>query len=118
MLVRVLIDASARRFKTHKIFLRAAAAMRWMSRRNQILQGQKPNQGHDQALQQARNTLELVGYQSYLRVRKKGELTVEQELNAITNQRVFHELSAKDVAAGHWTAEMPDLNILRAYVNV
>ncbi|KAL9135544.1 MAG: hypothetical protein Q9175_003252 [Cornicularia normoerica] len=57
---RVIIDASARRFEAQKIFLRAAAAVQWVQRRQSILQGRKPQNGHLQALRQADSTLRNV----------------------------------------------------------
>lgn len=57
---RVIIDASARRFMTQKIFLRAAAAIKWVQRRQSILQGRKPQSGHLQALRQADTALRNV----------------------------------------------------------
>ena len=56
-----MLDASARRFRVQKIYLRAVAAMRWINTRRQILQGQKPHAGHTAALQQAENALRAVG---------------------------------------------------------
>ena len=57
---RVIIDASARRFQAKKIYLRAVAAIRWSNARNNILQGQRPHQGHTAYLQQITNTLRNV----------------------------------------------------------
>ena len=60
MAARILIDASARRFRAQKIYLRAVAAMRWVQARNQILQGQQPHAGHAAALQRVENALAAV----------------------------------------------------------
>lgn len=57
----ILLDASARRFRVQKIYVRAVAAARWINARNQILQGQKPNASHVAALQLAENKLRAVG---------------------------------------------------------
>lgn len=59
-LTRVIIDGAARRFQAQKINLKAAAAMKWINRRNSILQGQKPRNCHIPQLQQADNTLRNV----------------------------------------------------------
>ena len=57
---RILLDASARRFRVHRIYLRAAAAMRWVNRRTQYLQGQTPGPAHATALRQFDDTLRAV----------------------------------------------------------
>ena len=51
-LLRVLMDASIRRFRTQKIFMRTTAAMRWINSRNGILKGQQPGIVHTSALHQ------------------------------------------------------------------
>lgn len=58
----VLLDASVRRFRSHKICLRALAAVRWVNARNIILQGQNQHAGHTVALQQIDYTLGLVSF--------------------------------------------------------
>ena len=58
---RIILDASARRFQAHKIYLRIAAARRWSMNRAQVLQGQKPAQRHHAALANADRTLHNVG---------------------------------------------------------
>jgi hypothetical protein len=47
---RIILDASTRRFQAHKVYLRAAAATRWVNMRQQILRGEKPNGQHANAL--------------------------------------------------------------------
>lgn len=56
----VIFDASARRFQVQKIFLRAAASIKWIQRRQSVLQGRKPQSSHLQALRQADTTLRNV----------------------------------------------------------
>ena len=58
----VILDGSTRRFQAQKIHLRAMAAMKWVSRRNAILQGRKPTNGNIVLLQQADNTLRTVRF--------------------------------------------------------
>lgn len=48
--VRVLLDAYARRHEAQKIYLRQLAAQRWISWRDQVLQGQRPHAGHTESL--------------------------------------------------------------------
>lgn len=57
---RIITDASLRRFRAQKIYLRATAALRWVNSRNAVLQGQRAHAGHALALQQIRNTLRAV----------------------------------------------------------
>ena len=59
-LPRLILDGHARRFKAQKIYYKAAAAMKWIDKRNSILQGQKPRNCHIPQLQQADNTLRNV----------------------------------------------------------
>ena len=59
-LQRVLLDASARRFRAQKIYLQVVAATRWVNSRNTILQGQRAHAGHLMALQQADTALRTV----------------------------------------------------------
>lgn len=66
---RILLDASARRFQAQKIYLRAAAVIRWVNARNAILRGQKPTNGNAAAVQQLDRNLRLV---------RKAPLTVTQ----------------------------------------
>jgi hypothetical protein len=47
---RIILDASTRRFQAHKIYLRAAAAIRWVQLREQVLRGELPAQKHANAL--------------------------------------------------------------------
>ena len=47
---RVLLDAYARRHEGQKIYLRQAAANRWVERRAQILNGDRPNSSNRSAL--------------------------------------------------------------------
>jgi len=58
--LRIILDASTRRFQAHKIYLRAAAAQRWANSRRQILQGARPNGRHAAALAAANDTLRSV----------------------------------------------------------
>ena len=60
----VIVDGSARRFQAQKIHLRATAAVKWINRRNAILQGRKPQNGNIALLQQADNDLRNVSNSS------------------------------------------------------
>ena len=50
MCIRVLLDAYSRRHEGQKIYLRQAAAQRWVGWRDQVLQGQRPHAGHTEQL--------------------------------------------------------------------
>jgi len=47
---RVMLDAYARRHEGQKIYLRQAAAQRWIGWRDEVLQGQRPHTGHTSQL--------------------------------------------------------------------
>ncbi|EME83424.1 uncharacterized protein MYCFIDRAFT_203630 [Pseudocercospora fijiensis CIRAD86] len=91
---RIILDASVRRFMAQKIYLRAAAALRWISSRNAILQGAPPSPGHAPALQQIRYTLRT-------------------ELASITDARVEAGLREADANAGKYTQEDPSLAVIQ-----
>lgn len=58
---RVLLDAYSRRHEGQKIYLRQAAAQRWIEWRDQILQGGRPNSRNRAALQACDVHLRTVG---------------------------------------------------------
>ncbi|CAO1602955.1 hypothetical protein XANCAGTX0491_006550 [Xanthoria calcicola] len=99
-LQRIILDASARRFQSKKIYLRAVAAVRWSNARNAILQSGKPLQQQAVLLQQATANLHT-------------------ELAAVTDTRIFNEFWQTDAEAGYWLQEDPPLatilDWLRAY---
>ena len=61
---RVMLDASIRRFKIQQIYLKASAALRWLTSRNAILGGNRPQPIHTPALQQIANTMRAVRFSS------------------------------------------------------
>ncbi|RHZ66917.1 uncharacterized protein CDV56_109473 [Aspergillus thermomutatus] len=92
-LQRVILDASARRFQAHKIYLRAAAARRWAIHRQNVLRGQRPGPQHTSQLKAVSNTF-------------------RQELQQITDAYVVADLRAADVRAGHWLDDDPSLSAI------
>ncbi|KAL4754894.1 hypothetical protein BDW72DRAFT_104275 [Aspergillus terricola var. indicus] len=96
-LQRVILDGSARRFQAHRIYLRAAAAKRWIIHRDGILRGQRPGPQHAGPMKTISNTL-------------------REELAQISNQHVFADLRAADVRAGHWLAEDPTLDTILSWI--
>ncbi|MCJ1351665.1 MAG: hypothetical protein MMC33_001649 [Icmadophila ericetorum] len=98
-LQRVLLDATARRFRAQKIYLQTNAAIRWVNSRNAILQGQKPHAGHMLALQQV-------------------DAALRTELAGITNERIVNDLMMKDWQKGHWLDEDPSLQTLLNWIQL
>ncbi|KAE8352595.1 hypothetical protein BDV28DRAFT_148885 [Aspergillus coremiiformis] len=96
-LQRVILDGSARRFRAHKIYLRAAAGRRWSINRQNILRGQRPNQRHAAQL-------------------KIVDDTFRQELVHVTDQYVVADLRAADMRAGHWLNDDPSLPVILNWI--
>ncbi|KAF2231769.1 hypothetical protein EV356DRAFT_525774 [Viridothelium virens] len=94
---QVIIDAAVRRFRVHKNYLQATAALRWINSRNAVLGGRSPHAGHAPALQAIDNTLQA-------------------ELASITNQRVELALRSQDAAQGKWLEEDPSLALILEYI--
>ncbi|CAI6086178.1 unnamed protein product [Clonostachys chloroleuca] len=88
--IRVYLDAYARRHEGQKIYLRQAAAQRWIERRDYILQGGRPGSKNRKHLQACDNQF-------------------RQELASITDEAVYSDLQASDMGLGRWTAEDPSL---------
>lgn len=94
-LKQVLLDAYARRHEGQKIYLRQAAAQRWIEYREQVLQGGRPSSGHQSQLRHCDRQLRA-------------------ELGAVTDEYIYQELRASDESLGRWTAEDPSLrSVLR-----
>ncbi|KAF7563022.1 hypothetical protein G7046_g1114 [Stylonectria norvegica] len=89
-LKQVLLDAYARRHEGQKIYLRQAAAQRWVEYRQQVLQGGQPMSQHQPQLRACDHQL-------------------RQELAAVTDEVIYTELQASDQCMGRWTAEDPSL---------
>ncbi|KLJ06603.1 hypothetical protein EMPG_17904 [Blastomyces silverae] len=96
-LQRLIVDASARRFQAHKIYLRMAAASRWVLRRTQVLQGQKMSAQHVNDLGAASQAL----------------LT---ELADITDNAVVNDLRSADMRSGYWLDEDPSLSGIQSWI--
>ncbi|KAB5525584.1 hypothetical protein GE09DRAFT_1229381 [Coniochaeta sp. 2T2.1] len=93
----VLLDAYARRHEGQKIYLRQAAAQRWIEWREQILMGGRPHSG---------NHSQLRGCDMQLRA----------ELELITDEMIYNELKMSDMNMGRWTAEDPSLRAVQRWV--
>ncbi|KAH6610832.1 hypothetical protein Trco_000852 [Trichoderma cornu-damae] len=96
-LQQILLDAYARRHEGQKIFLRQAAARRWVGCRDQVLQGQRPHPGNHAQLQVLDNQLRA-------------------ELGAISDEYVYAELLTADQSQGRWTMEDPSLRRIQRWL--
>lgn len=124
---RIYLDAYARRHDGQKIYLRQAAAQRWVEWRDQILMGGRPHSGNQAQLravdQQLRNVSLLPrsllrslpplslsrGIPPRLLSRHPTDNIPFQELATITDEAIYAELQASDMSMGRWTAEDPSL---------
>lgn len=115
---RIIVDASARRFQSKKIYLRAVAAVRWSNTRNSILQSGKPLQQQAVLLQQADASLHTVGA-DFPCVPTVTDVALSKELAAVTDTRIYNEFRQTDSEAGYWLQEDPPLatilDRMRAY---
>ncbi|RFU36093.1 hypothetical protein B7463_g186, partial [Scytalidium lignicola] len=96
-LQQVLLDAYARRHEAQKIYLRQAAAQRWIGWRDHVLQGQRPHAGH---------TEQLAACDEALRV----------ELAAVNDDTVYAEMRTSDYQMGCWTLEDPTLRQVQRWI--
>ncbi|KAJ9664258.1 hypothetical protein H2201_005250 [Coniosporium apollinis] len=92
----VILDASVRRFKSQRTYLRATAAMRWINARNAVLSGPRSH-GRQAQLQAVDQSLRV-------------------ELASITDERVEYALRAQDAAQGKWLAEDPSLATIQQMI--
>ncbi|ETN45437.1 uncharacterized protein HMPREF1541_09268 [Cyphellophora europaea CBS 101466] len=98
-LQRIILDSSTRRFQAHKIYLRAAAGMRWVQVRGQVLKGDKPNGRHANALRRADEQL-------------------REELSGITDEHVMSDLRGADRRKGYWVDEDPALDRMLQWIRM
>ena len=94
-----------------------------MNARASILQGQRPQAGHEAALQHIRGALRAVSlinsYQALdkknisERMKQRANKTCPQEVARITDQRVELSLRSADAAAGKWLQEDPPLSTVQ-----
>ncbi|RAL65867.1 hypothetical protein DID88_005530 [Monilinia fructigena] len=83
--------------KLKKIYLRQGAAQRWISYRDQVLQGERPHTGH---------TDQLNACDAQLRA----------ELVCITDEAIYSDLRSSDYGMGRWTQEDPSLRHVQRWV--
>ncbi|KAE8168369.1 hypothetical protein BDV40DRAFT_294910 [Aspergillus tamarii] len=90
-LKRTILDASARRFQAHRIYLRVAVATRCALARQNILREGRPGMERTASLEAVGNTF-------------------RQEMARVTDQYVVDDLRTADTRAGYWTEEDPSLS--------
>ncbi|KAK1966293.1 hypothetical protein LY78DRAFT_57771 [Colletotrichum sublineola] len=96
-LKQCLLDAFARRHECQKIYRRQAVAQQWISTRDSILQGERPN---------SRNG-------SYLRA---CDQQLRAALSTITDDAIYNDMQASDSLMGRWTAEDPSLRAVQRWL--
>ncbi|KAI0383223.1 hypothetical protein F5Y04DRAFT_287388 [Hypomontagnella monticulosa] len=94
---QILLDAYARRHEGQKIYLRQAAAQKWIENRDAVLQGMRPSSAHRRQLRACDDQLRV-------------------ELSQITDESIYQELQTSDITMGHWTAEDPSLRQVQRWV--
>ncbi|KAL1991370.1 hypothetical protein VTN49DRAFT_5362 [Thermomyces lanuginosus] len=94
---QIILDASAKRFQAHKIYLQVAAARRWVTNRTEVLRSPKSPD-------------------TDARLRHVDEI-LRQELAEITDQFIHADLRKADVRAGHWVDEDPPLAAVMMWIN-
>ncbi|RYO74966.1 hypothetical protein DL766_006068 [Monosporascus sp. MC13-8B] len=94
---RVHLDSYARRHEAQKIYLRQAAAQRWVEYREQALQGQRPSSSHRRQLRACDEQL-------------------RRELQQITDDAIYQQLRSSDMSMGRWTAEDPSLRAVQRWL--
>ncbi|KAI3326101.1 hypothetical protein HD806DRAFT_434303 [Xylariaceae sp. AK1471] len=96
-LKQVLLDACARRHEAQKIYLRQAAAQRWVQYREEVLQGHRPGSSNRRQLRACDEQL-------------------RSELSQVTDEAIYQELQASDNSMGRWTAEDPSLRAVQRWL--
>ncbi|KAF2139301.1 uncharacterized protein K452DRAFT_328207 [Aplosporella prunicola CBS 121167] len=94
----ILLDASVRRFRCQRVYLRATAGMRWVNSRHAVIQGGKMQSASLQVLQRVDNALRA-------------------ELATITDEYVAYCLRTQDVEQGKWLDEDPSLSAIQRQLN-
>ncbi|KAM3075112.1 hypothetical protein ACMFMG_007431 [Clarireedia jacksonii] len=96
-LQQVHLDAFSRRHEAQKIYLRQAAAQRWIGYRDQVLQGERPHAGHTEQLTAC-------------------DVQLRAELVAITDEAIYSDLRTSDYSVGRWLDEDPSLRYVQRWL--
>ncbi|KKA30950.1 hypothetical protein TD95_001321 [Thielaviopsis punctulata] len=106
-LQQIHLDAYSRRHMGQKIYLRQQAAICWIERRANILQGCKPTAAtkphlaaNDQQLRNVRLSFALI-----------------PDLAAITDEYVYQQLYMADIAGNQWVNEDPSLSRVTRWID-
>ena len=110
-----MLDAYARRHEGQKIYLRQQTAQRWISWRDQVLQGQLPHAGHTEQLAACDAQLRVVSTLIDLIRMAQADL-LQQELASITDDSIYSDLRSSDYQMGRWTHEDPSLRHVQRWV--
>jgi hypothetical protein len=97
LLKQVSIDASVRRFRCPRAYMRAIACRRWSDARHSILQGQSPHAGNAQQLQDLNDA-------------------VRTDVTAVTDQVVYQTLRDNDQAQEKFLNDDPTLGQILALI--
>ncbi|KKZ62562.1 hypothetical protein EMCG_02969 [[Emmonsia] crescens] len=122
-LQRVIVDASARRFQAHKIYLKMAAASRWVFHQVEAFKAPKTKSQFANALHAAREALHSVRFSPVSRSpiltraqpRTDGDY-LHQELTGITDNFVINDLLSADIRAGYWLGDDPPLSTILSWI--
>ena len=104
---RVALDAYARRHEGQKIYLRQAAAQRWIEWRQQILMGGRPHSGNQSQLRSCDHQLRVVSF--YIPISplpphssfNEGDANQPPPTGALNHHRRSHPLRASDIRHRH-----------------
>ncbi|KAI1762892.1 hypothetical protein GGR53DRAFT_398819 [Hypoxylon sp. FL1150] len=96
-LKQILLDSYSRRHEGQKIYLRQAAAQRWIEYREAVLQGLRPTSANRRQLRACDEQL-------------------RSELSQITDEAIYQELRTSDMNMRRWTAEDPSLRAVQRWV--
>ena len=109
-----MLDAYSRRHEAQKIYERQGAAQNWMSWRDNVLQGQRPQPRHASQLAACDRQLRAVSYPSSFTTTDpepfptpQGTNTPLQELAALTDEVIYSDLRSSDCQMGRWTGRRP-----------
>ncbi|KAK5063685.1 hypothetical protein LTR69_004391 [Exophiala sideris] len=130
-LQRIILDAATRRLQAHKIYLRAAAAIRWVQMRGQLSRGEQSSQRRasglraiDHRLRQKDSLLAMcfpIPSKAVISITcRNGQKANRdaQELDDITDEHVVNDLRNADRRKGYWLDEDPVLDRMLAWIRM
>jgi hypothetical protein len=119
-----MLDAFSRRHEAQKIYERQGAAQNWISWRDNVLQGQRPQPRHASQLAACDRQLRTVSSPSSSATTSFRSLpppyrkltTSRQELAALTDEVIYSDLRSSDCQLGRWTAEDPSIRAVQRWL--